>query len=78
MEQIQQTGLCPICGKRIHVIGTTVDGRLIGSCKDAFTYKQWQEEEQADHKIYSMSTKSCAIHERLEHMREQIYSMVVL
>lgn len=28
---------CPVCGKRIHITGTTTNGRLIGSCNDAFT-----------------------------------------
>lgn len=27
---------CPICGERITVTGRTTDGRLIGSCGDAF------------------------------------------
>lgn len=37
-------GLCPICGERIMVTGRTVteDGRLIGSCGDAFTIRQWE------------------------------------
>lgn len=35
------SGLCPICGERIRVKGMTIDGRLIGSCRDAFTKKQW-------------------------------------
>lgn len=32
-------------GTRIsaHIIGTTKDGRLIGTCKDAFTVSQWWE-----------------------------------
>jgi hypothetical protein len=33
---------CPICGERITITGTTTDGRLIGSCKDAFTRQQWE------------------------------------
>jgi hypothetical protein len=28
--------LCPICGQRITIVGTTKDGRAIGSCGDAF------------------------------------------
>ena len=28
--------LCPICGERIELDGKTTDGRLIGSCGDAF------------------------------------------
>lgn len=34
-------GLCPICGAAIRLIGETTDGRLIGSCRDAFTEEQW-------------------------------------
>jgi hypothetical protein len=35
-------GLCPICGKRIELRqGRTKNGRLIGSCGDAFTVDQW-------------------------------------
>lgn len=36
-------GLCPICGKLIGLRGgeVTTDGRLIGSCGDAFTKAQW-------------------------------------
>lgn len=33
--------LCPICGERITITGTTKDDRLIGSCQDAFTLSQW-------------------------------------
>lgn len=29
-------GLCPICGEHIGIEGMTTDGRLIGSCGDAF------------------------------------------
>lgn len=29
--------VCPVCGQRIHITGTTTNGRLIGSCLDAFT-----------------------------------------
>jgi hypothetical protein len=29
--------ICPICGEKdITIIGETIDGRAIGSCKDAF------------------------------------------
>lgn len=35
--------LCPICGKAISLVpGKTLDGRMIGSCGDAFTIKQWR------------------------------------
>lgn len=27
---------CPICGEKITTIGTTTDGRTIGTCQDAF------------------------------------------
>ena len=33
--------LCPICGVKVSIIGNTKDGRLIGSCRDAFTLEQW-------------------------------------
>lgn len=35
------SGLCPVCGEKITIIGTTEDGRLVGSCFDAFTTKKW-------------------------------------
>jgi putative intracellular protease/amidase len=35
--------LCPICGAMVSLTGETTDGRLIGSCKDAFTAEQWEE-----------------------------------
>lgn len=38
----RQRGLCPICGEQIHLTGDTTDGRLIGSCQDAFTRTQWR------------------------------------
>jgi hypothetical protein len=39
----RQRGLCPICGERIRLVGNTTDGRLIGSCMDAFTGRQWRQ-----------------------------------
>jgi len=33
--------LCPICGEKIQITGETKDGRIIGSCKDAFTMEQF-------------------------------------
>ncbi len=33
--------LCPICGEKIRIAGEIKDGRLVGSCKDAFTIDQW-------------------------------------
>jgi hypothetical protein len=43
-DLIGKKGLCPICGIEVSVIGITKDGRPIGSCKDAFTVKQWIED----------------------------------
>ena len=40
-DHLQTTGLCPICGAQIKIIGITTDDRLIGSCHDAFTLAQW-------------------------------------
>jgi hypothetical protein len=37
-------GLCPVCGVRITITGETLDGRLIGSCRDAFTMNTWEED----------------------------------
>ena len=37
--------LCPICGDEIIIIGRTTDGRLIGSCRDAFTAAQWNDDD---------------------------------
>ena len=43
---VNNIGLCPACGERIQVIGNKVtdDGRLIGSCGDAFTIEAWEAE----------------------------------
>ena len=38
-------GLCPICGEEITLTGRTTNGRLTGSCQDAFTLAQWLEED---------------------------------
>jgi hypothetical protein len=35
--------LCPICGDSVELDGTTKDGRLIGTCGDAFTRERWTE-----------------------------------
>ena len=41
---IPAQGLCPICGERVHLLSTmTADGRLIGSCLDAFPLSKWME-----------------------------------
>ena len=37
-----EQGLCPVCGKGVSIIDQTLDGRLIGDCKDAFTLDQWK------------------------------------
>lgn len=39
--RIEKSGLCPICGEKIHLSGRTKDNRYIGSCQDAFTLEQW-------------------------------------
>ena len=38
-------GLCPICGEKIWITGECItdNGRIIGSCGDAFRIKQWEE-----------------------------------
>lgn len=41
LEAMAHCDLCPICGEHITIIGETKNGRLIGSCHDAFTQKQW-------------------------------------
>ncbi len=42
VECFQEISLCPICGEKIVLMpGETKDGRLIGSCGDAFTEKQF-------------------------------------
>lgn len=33
--------LCPVCGAPVKITGETTDGRIIGSCNDAFTRSQW-------------------------------------
>lgn len=38
---------CPICGDIVVIIGKTKDGRLIGSCNDAFMADQWNSKEEA-------------------------------
>lgn len=42
VKQYQKLDLCPICGEKITLQNSlTLDGRLIGTCQDAFTIKQW-------------------------------------
>lgn len=43
-ELVYRRILCPICGEEIHLDGKTTDGRLIGSCGDAFSQEQWESE----------------------------------
>jgi hypothetical protein len=39
---VRFSGLCPICGEQVSLTGQcTADGRLIGTCQDAFTVAQW-------------------------------------
>ncbi len=38
-----QSDLCPVCGEHVTLTGETTDGRLIGSCGDAFTRERWEE-----------------------------------
>ena len=33
--------LCPVCGEMVQITGQTADGRLIGSCGDAFSKAAW-------------------------------------
>lgn len=42
---IDNVGLCPICGERVCVTGAKItdNGRLIGTCGDAFTIQQWED-----------------------------------
>jgi hypothetical protein len=42
-ESEDPSGLCPVCGEEIDLKGTTKDGRLIGTCGDAFTLAKWNE-----------------------------------
>ena len=49
---IGEEGLCPVCGKKVKIIELTKDGRLIGSCKDAFPLRKWRGE---DHKNQSLT-----------------------
>ena len=39
---VDETGLCPVCGESVHIVGLTTDGRIYATCKDAFTLAQWQ------------------------------------
>lgn len=40
--RLPANGLCPICGEDVSLTGRiTANGRLIATCGDAFTAKQW-------------------------------------
>ena len=40
--RLPANGLCPICGEDVGLTGgITMNGRLIATCGDAFTAKQW-------------------------------------
>lgn len=56
-----QTDLCPICGEAITITGKTTDGRLIGSCRDAFTAEKW-----ADKSEWSANRAYCLGHDWFE------------
>jgi len=43
---IGDRGLCPVCGEPITLVNSTTDGRLIGSCGDAFLLRQWAQEQE--------------------------------
>jgi len=34
--------LCPVCGESVRLTGQTTDGRVIGSCGDAFKREAWE------------------------------------
>lgn len=36
------TGLCPVCGEEVFIVDEARDGRLVGSCGDAFPRSRWQ------------------------------------
>jgi len=40
-KSIGSSGTCPVCGEEVNVIDITKDGRLVGSCKDAFSFEKW-------------------------------------
>ena len=43
------SGLCPICGENISLTDTiTSNGRLVGTCGDAFTLASWIDEDQGE------------------------------
>lgn len=37
--------LCPVCGDKVTLIGKTKDGRVIGSCQDAFDLDEWMHDD---------------------------------
>lgn len=40
--------LCPVCGVEVCIVGETTDGRLVGSCSDAFSVARWNDEGEAE------------------------------
>ena len=43
-DQDASSGLCPVCGATVRLTDViTKDGRLTGSCGDAFTVSKWVE-----------------------------------
>ena len=43
-KSIGSKGLCPVCGEKVEIIGLTTNDRLIGTCRDAFTFEKWNED----------------------------------
>ena len=41
LSPIRKSDLCPICGEHVRITSETSDGRLIGSCGDAFSRERW-------------------------------------
>ena len=41
LSPIRKSDLCPICGEHVKITSETSDGRLIGSCGDAFPRERW-------------------------------------
>ncbi|MCC6356609.1 MAG: hypothetical protein IT577_22200 [Verrucomicrobiae bacterium] len=47
--RLPANGLCPICGEDVSLTGgITTNGRLIATCGDAFTAKQWLRDRQPE------------------------------
>lgn len=55
-------GLCPICGERIRLTGQhTSNGRLIGTCGDAFTLRQWIGDENCAPQLKIFGDEKCVV-----------------